>query len=72
MRHFGFAIGGVERDAWVRHMSDAVRASEASSGDADALIGYFASASTMLVNQPMTNTMVGRSLNELPVIHRDI
>src|SRR5262245_3895947 len=34
MRHFRFAIGAAERDAWLRHMSAAVDASEAPAPDA--------------------------------------
>jgi hemoglobin len=52
MRHFRFAIGHRERDAWVRHMTNAVRNSPASATDANALISYFESAATMLINQP--------------------
>ena len=52
MRHFRFAIGPRERDAWVRHMVAAVRASDASPDDAQALVDYFEGAATMLVNQP--------------------
>ena len=52
MRHFAFAIGQPERDAWVEHMSAAVRASEASPADAEELLVYFRDASTMLVNRP--------------------
>lgn len=52
MRHFPFAIGHRERDAWVRHMVEAARTSPASRADAQALIDYFDSASTMIINQP--------------------
>ena len=52
MRHFRFSIGHQERDAWVRHMTEVVRNSPASTADADALIAYFESAATMLINQP--------------------
>ena len=51
MRHFPFAIGTAERDAWVGHMVDAVRESPARQDDADALVAYFEQAATMLVNQ---------------------
>lgn len=51
MRHFGFAIGPRERDAWVHHMVEAVRNSPASTADAEALITYFDSAATMMINQ---------------------
>jgi hemoglobin len=52
MRHFRFPIGHRERDAWVGHMVEAVRSSDASTADAEALIAYFDSAATMLINQP--------------------
>jgi hemoglobin len=52
MRHFRFAIGPRERDAWVRHMVAAVRESEAAPADAQVLVDYFEGAATMLVNQP--------------------
>jgi hemoglobin len=52
MRHFRFAIGARERDAWVRHMVDAVLESAASQPDVELLVVYFERAATMLVNQP--------------------
>lgn len=52
MRHFRFPISQRERNAWVRHMVEAVQASDASTADAEALISYFDSAATMLINQP--------------------
>lgn len=52
MRHFRFAIGPREREAWVRHMVAAVRASDAAPDDAQALVDYFEGAAAMLVNQP--------------------
>ncbi len=52
MRHFRFAIGPQEREAWVRHMVAAVRASDAAPDDAQALVDYFEGAAAMLVNQP--------------------
>jgi hemoglobin len=52
MRHFRFRIGQDERGAWLRHMSAAVRASQASPADAAALLAYFESAATSLMNQP--------------------
>ena len=51
MRHFAFPIGTRERDAWVGHMTAAVRASDASPADAGELVAYFEAASAMLVNQ---------------------
>jgi hemoglobin len=52
MRHFRFAIGARERDAWVAHMVEAVRASSAPPADARALVDYFEAAATMLINEP--------------------
>lgn len=51
MRHFPFPIGRQAREAWLQHMSDAVRASQASPADAAELNAYFETASTMLVNR---------------------
>jgi hemoglobin len=52
MRHFRFAIGARERDAWVAHMVEAVRGSSASPSDARVLVEYFEGAATMLINEP--------------------
>jgi hemoglobin len=52
MRHFRFPIGQSQRDAWVRHMADAVRSSGAPPADVEALTAYFERAATMLINQP--------------------
>lgn len=51
MRH-PFPIGAVERDAWMRHMTDAVKASPAGPIEQAELLEYFAMAAQMLVNQP--------------------
>src|SRR6266567_1744193 len=50
MRHVRFAIGRGEREAWLRHMRGAVEASDASTEDKAALLGYFESAATSLIN----------------------
>jgi hemoglobin len=50
MRH-PFPIGMAERDAWFRHMSDAVATGGASEADAAELVAYFAMAATSLINQ---------------------
>lgn len=52
MRHFRFPISQRERDAWVGHMVEAVQTSDACPADAEALISYFDSAATMLMNKP--------------------
>jgi hemoglobin len=51
MRHVPFAIGPVERDAWLRHMLAAVDLSSASEADKGALRDYFTSAATSLINR---------------------
>jgi hemoglobin len=54
MRHFRFPIGQPEREAWLRHMRAAIESSDASPRDAAALMDYFESAATSLLNQPNT------------------
>jgi hemoglobin len=56
MRHVPFVIGPAERDAWLRHMGDAV-AHMVESGrltpeDAEELDAYFVMAAQTLVNAP--------------------
>ncbi len=50
-RHLPFPIGKAERDAWVAHMTSAVRCSGADPDDSDELIGYFERAATHLINK---------------------
>ncbi|MHB1930554.1 MAG: globin domain-containing protein [Acidimicrobiales bacterium] len=50
MRHAPFAIGAAERDAWVRHMRDAVEASGAGGMERAQLLTYFESAATHMIN----------------------
>jgi hemoglobin len=56
MRHAPFVVGPAERDAWLRHMGDAVDDMVAqgrlSEPDADELRGYFDMAAHSLVNAP--------------------
>ena len=52
MRHFRFPIGGAEREAWLSHMRAAVESSSATPRDAAALLAYFDTAATSLVNRP--------------------
>ena len=52
MRHFRFRIGQPERHAWLAHMRAAVEASPASPPDAAALLAYFETAATSLINHP--------------------
>ena len=52
MRHVPFVIGPAERNAWMGHMRAAVESSPASPEDKQALISYFDTAATSLINQP--------------------
>jgi hemoglobin len=68
MRHARFPIGRPQRDAWLRHMTDAARTSSASPEDVAALIAYFESAATMLVNR--FDAPVPTSASELHVLQQ--
>jgi len=46
-----FPIGQAERNAWLAHMRLAVQQSPAEPADAQALLDYFESASTSLINR---------------------
>ena len=50
MRHVRFRITPAAREAWLRHMRAAVESSEASPADGQALLAYFESAATSLLN----------------------
>jgi hemoglobin len=50
MRHVPFVIGLTERNAWLRHMADAVRGSGAPEEIQTELIAYFETASRSLIN----------------------
>lgn len=52
MRHQPFAIGQAERDAWLGHMTAAVESLEVIPAVRKALIDYFDTASTAMINQP--------------------
>jgi hemoglobin len=52
MRHVPFAIGPKQRNAWMLHMRSAVDTSDASVADREALLSYFETAATSLINQP--------------------
>ena len=52
MRHQPFAIGIAERDAWLRHMTAAVDSLELEPQARQALLDYFETASTAMINQP--------------------
>ena len=51
LRHLPFAIGELERDAWVACMVKAIRSVEISDADAFLMIGYFESTATWMINQ---------------------
>jgi hemoglobin len=50
MRHARFVIGTFERDAWLRHMSAAVRAAGLPPDDEVEMLQYFEMAANSLVN----------------------
>jgi hemoglobin len=52
MRHVPFPIGLAEREAWLGHMRAAVADADASASDSQALLDYFETAATALMNQP--------------------
>jgi hemoglobin len=49
-RHARFAIGPAERDAWVKHMSAAVRESGLKPLDESQMLNYLAAAANHLIN----------------------
>ena len=51
MRHARFAIGQAERDAWLRHMTEAVDSLELPQELRAILLDYLAMASRALINQ---------------------
>ena len=51
MRHAHFSIGQAERDAWVAHMSEAVRQSGLDPLDEMQMVHYFSASATHLINQ---------------------
>jgi hemoglobin len=52
MRHVPFTIGSAERDAWLRHMADALQSLELDPDLADELWRYLTMAAASLVNSP--------------------
>jgi hemoglobin len=52
MRHQPFAIGQAERDAWLGHMTAAVDSLDLAPAVRKALLDYFATASTAMINRP--------------------
>ena len=49
-RHFPFAIGPAERDAWLNHMTGAVRSGNMHPDDEAEILAYFQMAAHSLVN----------------------
>ena len=52
LRHQPFGIGQAERDAWLRHMTAAVESLELAPAIRGALLDYFETASTAMINRP--------------------
>jgi hemoglobin len=52
MRHQPFAIGQRERDAWLGHMTAAVESLDLAPAVRKALLDYFETASTAMINRP--------------------
>src|ERR1700694_5049480 len=52
LRHQPFAIGQTERDAWLGHMTAAVNSLEVSQDVRKALLDYFETTSTAMINRP--------------------
>jgi hemoglobin len=52
MRHARFAIGQAERDAWLRHMTEAVDSLELPEPLHGMLLEYLTTASRALINRP--------------------
>ena len=50
MRHAPFTIGQAERDHWLAHMLDAVRSSDLPDDIEAAMVDYFETASTHMIN----------------------
>ena len=52
LRHQPFAIGHSERDAWLSHMTVAVESLDLAPNVRKALLDYFETASTAMINRP--------------------
>jgi hemoglobin len=52
MRHQPFAIGQAERDVWLGHMKAAVDSLDLAPAVRKALLDYFETASTAMINRP--------------------
>ena len=60
MRHQPFAIGQAERDAWLGHMTAAVESLALALPVRKALLDYFATASSAMINQPPEESPAAR------------
>ncbi|MCU1392528.1 MAG: putative hemoglobin-like protein [Ilumatobacteraceae bacterium] len=63
MRHFPFPVGPLQRDRWLLHMANAVRASRADDAAQQALLDYFVPAAEHLRNDtglPITSASYPR------------
>jgi len=52
LRHQPFAIARAERDAWLKHMHEAVASMDLAPQVRSALLDYFETASTAMINRP--------------------
>ncbi len=52
LRHQPFAIGQAERDAWLGHMTAAIDSLDLAPAVSKALLDYFETASTAMINRP--------------------
>ena len=52
LRHQPFAIGQAERNAWLGHMTSAVESLDLGPAVRKALVDYFETASTAMINRP--------------------
>jgi hemoglobin len=50
MRHVHFEIGSAQSEAWLRHMTDAVKAAGLDSSDQEQMLDYLAMAANSLIN----------------------
>ncbi len=51
-RHLPFKIGATERERWLEHMTAAVKAAHLGALDEAQVLGYFAAASSHMINAP--------------------
>jgi hemoglobin len=51
MRHQPFSNGRAERDAWMRHMRDAIDSAELAAPVREAFLEYFENAATAMMNR---------------------